>query len=67
MKVVKITRRSSEPSSDGYWLVFAMVHINGNYQYGVFTFDTEKEAYALNEGDVVDIEKVRFCRRTPQP
>ena len=60
MKVVKIIHKASHPNDEGYWLVWAMVYINGSSRYCTLIYDTFEESRAVSQNDFLDIEKQRF-------
>lgn len=63
MKIIKITERTFSPDEEGFWRVYAMCRVGKSYRYGVLLYDTFDEAREAQEGDNVDIERVRFSRR----
>lgn len=63
MKVIKIIERTPIISDEG-WLLFAQVYMGKSYVYGAIVCDTMEEAFAVKEGQILDIEKVKFSRRT---
>lgn len=60
MKVVKIIHKASRPNDEGYWLVWAMVYINGSTRYCTLIYDTFEESRAVSQNDFLDIDKQRF-------
>lgn len=60
MKVVKIIHKASRPNDEGYWLVWAMVYINGSSRFCTLIYDTFEESRAVSQNDLLDIEKQRF-------
>lgn len=52
-----------QANDEGYWLVWAQCHINGQYRYCTLIYDTFEEAKAVHEGQLLDIEKTRFSVR----
>lgn len=63
MRVIKLIQ-SPIIDADGKWNVFCQVLIGNSYVYGAVICDTMQEAFATKEGQVLDIEKVKFSRRT---
>lgn len=64
MKVVKIIHKASRPNEEGYWLVWAMVYINGSTRYCTLIYDTFEESRAVSQNDLLDIEKQQFSLTT---
>lgn len=64
MKVNKIIHKAERANDEGYWLVWAQCHINGQYKYCTLTYDTWEEARAVNEGMLLNVEKTRFSIRS---
>ena len=64
MRVVKLIEKSPIQNDEGDWLVFAQVYMGNDYQYGAIVCDTLEEANEIKEGQILDIEKVRFSHRT---
>lgn len=60
MKVTKIIHKAMRPTDEGDWVVWCMVYINGQCKYKGLVFESFDEARAVNEGLLVDIEKVRL-------
>lgn len=63
MRVTKIIQ-SPVIDADGKWNVFCQVMIGNSYVYGVVICDTMREAFAIKEGQILDMERVKFGRRT---
>lgn len=63
MKVSKIIHKAMQANDEGYWLVWAQCHINGQYRYCTLIYDTFEESKAVKEGQLLDIEKTRFSVR----
>lgn len=64
MKVVKIIGNAPIIDADGKWNVFCQVLIGNSYVYGAVICDTMQEAFAIKENQILDIEKIKFSRRT---
>lgn len=62
MRVIKIIQ-SPVLDADGEWNVFCQVMIGSSYVYGVIICKTMQEAFAIKEGQILDVEKVKFSRR----
>ena len=52
-----------QANDEGYWLVWAQCHINGQYRYCTLIYDTFEESKAVHEGQLLDVEKTRFSIR----
>ena len=63
MKVTKIIQ-SPVIDADGKWNLFCQVYMGNSYIYGAIICDTLEEAFAIKENQILDVEKVRFSRRT---
>lgn len=63
MRVTKIIERSPIINEDGEWQLFCQVIIGNSYVYGAIICKTMEEAFAIQEGQILDIEKVKFSRR----
>lgn len=63
MRVIKLIQ-SPVIDADGKWNVFCQVLIGNSYVYGAIICMTKEEAFAIREGQMLDIEKVKFSRRT---
>lgn len=63
MRVNKIIHKADRPNDEGYWLVWAMCYINGQYRYCTLIYDTFDESKEVHEGQTLDIEKTRFSLR----
>lgn len=50
-------------NDEGLWLVWAQCVINSQYRYCALMYDTFEEAKAVQEGQLLDIEKTRFSIR----
>ena len=64
MKVTKIIDSVPTINEDGEWLLWVQVYMGNSYVYGAVVCDTKEEAFAIKEGQILDVEKVRFSRRT---
>lgn len=62
MRVIKLIQ-SPVIDADGKWNVFCQVLIGNSYVYGAIICTTKEEAFAIREGQVLDIEKIKFSRR----
>ena len=62
MRVTKIIQ-SPVIDSDGKWNVFCQVYMGNSYVYGAIICDTMEEAFAIKEGQIREVEKVKFSRR----
>ena len=63
MKIIKIIERQLSPNDEGEYCVYCQMLVGRAYQYGLLLFESESEARQAKEGDIIDIEKVRFSRR----
>lgn len=63
MRVIKLIQ-SPVCVYDGKWNVFCQVLIGNSYVYGAVICDTMQEAFAIKENQILDIEKIKFSRRT---
>jgi hypothetical protein len=63
MKVTKIIERSPIINEDGEWQLFCQVYMGNSYVYGAIICNTMEEAFAIKEGQILDVEKVKFARR----
>ena len=63
MRVIKIIQ-SPIIDADGKWNVFCQVLIGNSYVYGAVICDTMQEVFAIKENQILDIEKIKFSRRT---
>lgn len=63
MRVIKLIQ-SPVIDADGKWNVFCQVLMGNSYVYGAIILDTMQEAFAIKENQILDIEKVKFSRRT---
>jgi hypothetical protein len=63
MRVTKIIEKSPVINEDGEWQLFCQVLIGNSYVYGAIICETMEEAFAIQEGQILDIEKVKFSRR----
>lgn len=63
MRVIKIIQ-SPIIDADGKWNVFCQVLMGNSYVYGAVICDTMQEAFAIKENQILDIEKIKFSRRT---
>lgn len=64
MKITKIIEKCPTITENGEWLLWVQVYMGNSYVYGAVVCDTKKEAFAIKEGQILDVEKVRFSRRT---
>ena len=64
MRITKLIDKAPILDADGKWNVFCQVYMGNSYIYGVIICDTMEEAFAIQEGQILDIEKVKFSRRT---
>ena len=64
MKVTKIIDRSPIINEDGEWQLFCQVYMGNSYVYGAIICKTMEEAFAIKENQILDVEKVKFSRRT---
>ena len=63
MRVNKIIHKPMSPNDDGDRVVFAIVYVNGSYRYCALMYDTFESSKAVQEGQLLDIEKTRFSIR----
>ena len=63
MRVTKIIQ-SPVIDADGKWDVFCQVLVGNSYVYGAIICETMQEAFAIKEGQILGVEKVKFSRRT---
>ena len=63
MKVVKIIEPTPLRNNEG-WYLFVQALIGSSYVYGAVLCETMEEAFAIKEGQYLDIEKTKFERRT---
>jgi hypothetical protein len=63
MKVVKIIERPPTINEDGEWQLFCQVYMGNSYVYGAIICETMQEAFAIKEGQILDVEKIKFVRR----
>lgn len=63
MRVTKIIERTPIINEDGEWQLFCQVYMGSSYVYGVIICNTMEEVCAVKEGQILDIEKVKFSRR----
>lgn len=63
MRVIKLIQ-SPIIDADGKWNVFCQVLIGNSYVYGAIICTTKEEAFAIKENQILDIEKIKFSRRT---
>lgn len=64
MRVVRIIEKTPIINEDGEWQLFCQVLIGSSYVYGAVICKTMCEAFAIKEGQILDVEKVKFSRRT---
>lgn len=62
MRITKIVDTTTL-DSEGKWNIFCQVLRGVTYQYGVVVCKTRDEAFAIKEGQILDIEKVKFEQR----
>lgn len=63
MRVVKIVDRTPIINENGEWQLFCQVYMGNSYAYGAIICDTMEEAFAIKEGQILDVEKIKFSRR----
>lgn len=63
MKVIKIVDRTPIINENGKWQLFCQVYMGNSYVYGSIICETMCEAFAIQEGQILDVEKVKFMRR----
>lgn len=63
MRVVRIIEKTPIINEDGEWQLFCQVLIGSSYVYGAIICKTMCEAFAIKEGQILDVEKVKFVRR----
>lgn len=63
MKVIRIIEKAPIRTDDG-WNLFVQALIGKSSVYGAVVCETMEEAFAIKEGQNLDIEKVKFSRRT---
>jgi hypothetical protein len=63
MKVTKIIEKSPIINENGEWQLFCQVYMGNSYVYGAIICETMCEAFAIKEGQILDVEKVKFMRR----
>jgi hypothetical protein len=63
MRVTKIIEKNPVIDADGNWNIFVQVYMGNSYVYGSIICETMQEAFAIQEGQILDIEKVKFSRR----
>lgn len=64
MKVIRIIERVPIINADGKWYLFIQALIGSSYVYGAVVCETVEAAFAIKEGQILDIEKTKFVRRT---
>lgn len=64
MKVIRIIERVPIINADGKWYLFIQALIGSSYVYGAVVCETVEEAFAIKEGQFLDVEKTKFVRRT---
>jgi hypothetical protein len=64
MRVTKIIEKSPVINEDGEWQLFCQVYMGNSYVYGAIICETMEEAFAIKENQILDVEKVKFSRRT---
>ena len=64
MKVIKLVNKTPLRNDKGDWLVFVQVLIGNKYEYGAIVCDTLVKALEIKKNQILDIEKVKFSRRT---
>ena len=60
MRIVRITERSPIINDKGEWMLFCMVQKGNSFVYGAVVCQTMQDAFELQEGQLLDLEKVRF-------
>lgn len=60
MRVTKIIDSVPTINEDGEWLLWVQVYMGNSYVYGAVVCETKEEAFAIKEGQILDVEKVRF-------
>ena len=63
MKVVKIIEPTPLRNDEG-WYLFIQALIGKSYVYGAVVCETVEEAFAIKEGQFLDVEKTKFVRRS---
>ena len=63
MRVIKIVERTPIINEDNDWLLYCMVHRGHSYVYGAIICSTKEEAFSIEEGQHLDIEKTKFDSR----
>ena len=63
MRITKLIDKAPVIDADGKWNVFCQVQRGSSYVYGVIICDTMEEAFAFKEGQILDVEKIKFSRR----
>ena len=63
MRVLKIVERTPIINEDNDWLLFCMVQRGHSQVYGAVVCATKEEAFAIKEGQHLDIEKTKFVSR----
>ena len=63
MRVVRIIENTPIINEDNDWLLFCMVQRGNNYVYGAIVCSTKEEAFSIEEGQHLDIEKTKFNSR----
>lgn len=64
MKVTKIIDSVPTINEDGEWLLWVQVYMGNSYVYGAIACKTKEEAFSIKEGQILDMERVKFGRRT---
>ena len=64
MKVTKIIDKCPTITEDGEWLLWVQVYMGNSYVYGAIACKTKEEAFSIKEDQILDMERVKFGRRT---
>lgn len=64
MKVIKLIELHPLQDDEGKWNTFCQVYIGNSYVYGAVITETLEEAMGIKEGTNINIEKMKFIRRT---
>lgn len=62
MRLVRIVE-SPIVNDKGEWLLFCMVQRGNSFVYGAIVCSTMQEAFELKEGQLLDVERVKFDSR----
>ena len=58
INVTKIIHRATQPNTEGLWLVWCQIYVNGNFRYTALEFDSYKEAQSVKENDFIEVTKL---------